>query len=70
MPTTIYTEDYWKAEKVINECGVASLRQQIAQAIATERERCATLALEQRCERGTPWDRACVTIADKIRNTA
>lgn len=25
-----------------------------------------TLVLEQRCERGTPWDLACVTIADKI----
>lgn len=25
------------------------------------------IALEQRCERGTPWDRACVAIADKIR---
>jgi NTP pyrophosphatase (non-canonical NTP hydrolase) len=25
------------------------------------------VALEQRCEHGTPWDRACVTIAEKIR---
>jgi hypothetical protein len=25
-----------------------------------------TIALEQRCERGTPWDLACVTIANKI----
>lgn len=25
-----------------------------------------TIALEQRGERGTPWDLACVTIADKI----
>lgn len=34
---------------------------------AIERERCATIALEQRCERGTPWDLACTTIADAIR---
>jgi len=30
-------------------------------------ERCAGVALEQRCERGTPWDLACTTIAAKIR---
>jgi hypothetical protein len=35
--------------------------------MAGERERCVTIALEQRCERGTPWDRACVTIAEFIR---
>lgn len=31
-------------------------------------ERCATIALEQRCERNTPWDRACVAIAAAIRD--
>ena len=31
-------------------------------------EAAATVALEQRCERGTPWDRACVTIAEAIRS--
>jgi hypothetical protein len=35
--------------------------------VDAERERCATVALEQRCERGTPWDRACVAIAKAIR---
>jgi hypothetical protein len=25
------------------------------------------VALEQRCERGTPWDLACVTIARELR---
>jgi hypothetical protein len=25
------------------------------------------IALEQRCERGTPWDTACIAIADKLR---
>ena len=30
-------------------------------------EACANVALEQRCERGTPWDLACTTIAEKIR---
>lgn len=33
-------------------------------------ETCATMALEQRCERGTPWDLACTTIAEKIRGLA
>lgn len=32
-----------------------------------ERDLCATKALEQRCERGTPWDAACVAIAAAIR---
>lgn len=39
------------------------------EAAAKERERCATIALEQRCERGTPWDLACVAIAKAIRAT-
>lgn len=39
----------------------------VSEAVAAERERCAVIALEQHCERGTPWDRACVTIADAIR---
>lgn len=30
-------------------------------------EVCANVALEQRCERGTPWDLACTAIAEKIR---
>ncbi len=30
---------------------------------------CAVIALEQRCERGTPWDLACVAIAAKIRES-
>lgn len=33
-------------------------------------EEAATVALEQRCERDTPWDRACVTIAEQIRALA
>lgn len=39
-----------------------------ADAIEREREACATVALEQRCERGTPWDLACTTIAAAIRS--
>jgi hypothetical protein len=34
------------------------------------REEAATCALEQRCERGTPWDLACTTIAEHIRRLA
>lgn len=30
-------------------------------------ERAHVIVLEQRCERGTPWDLACVTIAQKVR---
>src|SRR5258706_7227451 len=30
-------------------------------------KRCATVALEQRCERDTPWDMACLAIAQAIR---
>lgn len=30
-------------------------------------EAAAVAALEQRCERNTPWDRACVAIAAAIR---
>ena len=33
-------------------------------------ETCATMALEQRCDRDTPWDLACTTIAEKIRDLA
>ncbi len=38
--------------------------------IAAENETCATVALEQRCERGTDWDRACLVIAEAIRARA
>jgi hypothetical protein len=50
-----------------NERLRAAIQSRIATAIAEERERCATIALEQRCERGTPRDAACVAIAEKIR---
>jgi hypothetical protein len=30
-------------------------------------EHCEIIVLEQRCERGTPWDLACVTCAAKVR---
>lgn len=36
--------------------------------VDAERERAATVALEHRGERGTPWDLACVTIANAIRD--
>lgn len=39
----------------------------IERAASGEREACEKVALEQRCERGTPWDQACTTIADAIR---
>ena len=42
-------------------------RQQSKQYEQQERERCASVAIEQRCERGTAWDQACVAIADAIR---
>lgn len=78
-PEKIYTPIDLKAgQKVFREfCGdnsvmmdpfaAADLCAKIAQAIAQERERCVTTALGERCERGTPWDLACTTIASRIR---
>jgi hypothetical protein len=70
MPLVIYDEDFRRADKAVNP-HIAyygeSLRNLIARAIVEERERCAIVALEQRCERGTPWDSACVAIAAAIR---
>jgi hypothetical protein len=40
------------------------------QRVSAETERCWVIALEQRCERGTPWDLACKTIANAIRAPA
>jgi len=31
---------------------------------------CVQVIYEQRCERGTPWDLACTTIAEKIQALA
>ena len=78
-PEKIYTPtDLKAAQKVFREfCGdnmvmmeafaAADLCAKIANAIAMERESCATAALGERCVRGTPWDIACTSIADKIR---
>jgi len=43
------------------------LTREIEAALLAVVEECATKALEQRCERDTPWDLACTTIADAIR---
>ena len=48
--------------------GTASFKECWQAATARERERCARKAMEQRCERGTPWDRACVAIVAAIRS--
>ena len=48
--------------------GDLNAREMMLVAIEAERERCATVALEQRCERGNGWDLACVAIARIIRN--
>lgn len=67
MPTAILASDYERASQLV--LGSAeNIRNAVAKAIADERERCATVALEQRCERGNGWDLACVAIARKIRN--
>lgn len=39
----------------------------VREALEREREECALVALKERCVRGTDWDLACTTIADKIR---
>jgi hypothetical protein len=71
MPTIIFDRDWEKADFQISQAGLPSnaLRYKVAEAIALEREQCATIALEQRCERGTPWDDACVAIAKAIRES-
>lgn len=69
MPTAVLESDYIIAAGIMNTSGLTILSNRIAQAIAEERERCATVALEQRCERGTAWDKACVAIAAAIRAT-
>jgi hypothetical protein len=43
--------------------------ERVSRAVAAERERCAVIALEQRCERNTDWDRCCVAVADAIRKS-
>jgi chromosome segregation ATPase len=53
------------AELIVLRANVRELQAKLA----AEIERCATVALEQRCERGTPWDLACVTIAKAIRES-
>jgi len=58
-----FTDDVAKATKDILD----GVDKTVAAAVAGERERCAGIALEQRCERNTPWDRACTTIAAAIR---
>ncbi len=67
------------AEKIISEnCDLnkvvhdlQSLEDDITSALLTvareQREKDATEALEQRCERDTAWDMACIAIAQKIR---
>lgn len=42
-------------------------QRKVAAATHRERERCARVALEQRCERGIDWDSACLAIHAAIR---
>ena len=42
--------------------------EEIRAAVEAERERCRRRVLEQRCERGTPWDRALLTAVSAIDN--
>ena len=56
------------ADLSINVVAVTLIGVRLAKETAAHtRERCAMKALEQRCERGIPWDRACVAIAAAIR---
>lgn len=52
------------------EEGARALDTFAAKARAMAIEEAATIALEQRCERETPWDLACTTIAAAIRALA
>jgi hypothetical protein len=43
------------------------MRGEVDTVITSVYEQCATIALEQRCERGTAWDMACIAVAKAIR---
>ena len=64
-------QDIARIEKIVFEYGTLndnSRNQAIYRAgMAAMAERAAQVALEQRCERDTPWDTACVAIAAAIR---
>lgn len=65
LPICERLRDYMVREK--------PLRDEAADTIEALYEALATIdciVLEQRCERGTPWDLACVTIAEKVREHA
>lgn len=67
-PNRLLAEKETEIERLKKELTDACYGWEAAQrAMEAERERCATIALEQRCERGTPWDLACVRIAAAIR---
>ena len=40
--------------------------EQLEAALRDFKDKCIQTVHEQRCERGTPWDLACVTIANEI----
>lgn len=68
MATAIYDSDYKNADAIIGGC-MCSVRDQIAAAIATERERCARVA-ECNMPRNEPGDYAKgrFAAADAIRS--
>ena len=57
-------EGQYMTQETATATALRLIREEIAKEI---REECATIALEQRCERGNGWDLACVTIAAAIR---
>jgi hypothetical protein len=46
----------------------AALEAVVAHKVRVETERCLRRVHEQRCERGTPWDRALTAAVNAIRN--
>jgi hypothetical protein len=48
--------------------GAAAIVAAVTDAVKAERARCIRRVHEQRCERGTPWDRALLTAVSAIDN--
>lgn len=54
-------------QRTERDATISKLRTDAIRRVRKIREAAATFALEQRCERGTAWDFACITIANGIR---
>lgn len=64
------SDDEWMelmAQRIDAADEIKRLRAALSTARADALEEAARVVLEQRCERGTPWDNACLDAASAIR---